>query len=112
MFGREQRKRNAPRQPSYGRAEILDIEGRPVQHCILREISETGAYIIPDNPKTLPKVCEIWVPHLNLSVRATVRWSKKGGVGLEFEKPIAASQLPGKNKGLGNGDKIRRIFTV
>ena len=112
MFGREQQKRNAPRVPSYGRAEILDIEGRPVQHCLVKEISQTGAYILPDNPKTVPENCEIWIPHLSLSIKATVRWRKKGGVGLEFDKAVDASQLSGKDKGLGNGDKIRRIFNI
>ena len=95
MFGREQQDRNAPRLPSYGRAEILDTEGRPVQQCLVKEISRSGANIIPDDPKTLPDVCEIWIPHLNLTIRAHVRWRKKKRAGLEFDKPIAASQLVG-----------------
>jgi len=99
MFGRRKKNRGDVRLPTYHPAEILDINGSAIQHCILREISKTGAYIIPDNPNTVPKVCEIWVPHLSLSVRATVRWSKKGGVGLEFEKPIAASLLVETDKG-------------
>ena len=98
MFGRQQQKRNAERLPSYGPAEILDTEGRPIQHCLVKEISTSGVYIIPDDPKALPEVCEIWIPHLKLSVNATVRWRKKGGAGLEFDKPIAASQLGGTEK--------------
>ena len=93
MFSRQQQKRNALRLPSYGHAQILDIDGRPVQQCIVNEISRTGANIIPDEPKTLPQVCEIWIPHLELTVRAHVRWRRKNRVGLEFEKPIAASLL-------------------
>ncbi len=91
MFGRKKKNRSTMRVPTFETAEILDINGSAVQHCTVREISRTGAYIVPDNPKTLPKVCEIWIPHLNISVKAIVRWSKKGGAGLEFEKPIAAS---------------------
>ena len=79
--------------PSYGRVEIRDTEGRPVQQCLVKEISRTGAYIIPDNPKTLPDVLEIWIPHLDLSIKATVRWRKKGGAGLEFDRPVEASRL-------------------
>ena len=90
MFGPRQKKRNAPREPSFGRAEIFDIQGRAIQPCLVKEISKTGAYIIPDNIKTLPEDCEIWIPHLDLSIKATVRWRKKGRAGLEFDKPIAA----------------------
>lgn len=97
MFGRQHQKRNAPRLPSFGRAEILDTEGRPVQQCLVKEISRTGVNIIPDDPKTLPDVCEIWIPHLDLTLMAHVRWRKKGGAGLEFDKPIAASRLVGSD---------------
>jgi hypothetical protein len=101
MFGRQRqrKKRNAPRLPSFGRAEILDIEGRPVQHCLIKEISRTGANIIPDNPGTLPEVCEIWIPHLGLSLKAYTRWRKKDRAGLQFDKPIAALRLAGTDKG-------------
>ena len=112
MFGRQQKSRKSPRLPSYGRAEILDTEGWSVQQCLIKEISQTGANIIPDDPKTLPEACEIWIPHLELTLRAHVRWRKKNRAGLEFDKPVAASRLVGNGKGLGNGDKIRRIFTV
>jgi hypothetical protein len=103
MFGRQQQKRSAPRLPSFGRAEILDAEGRPIHQCVVKEISRTGAYIIPDDPKTLPDVCQIWIPHLELKVTAHVRWRKKGGVGLEFVKPIAASRLVETGKGWETG---------
>jgi len=105
MFGqqRHQRDRNAPRLPSFGRAEILDIEGRPVQQCLIKEISRTGANIIPDNLETLPEVCEIWIPHLDLTLKARVRWRKKKKTGLEFEKPIAASRLVGTDTGWETG---------
>ena len=107
MFGRQrqrqQKNRNAPRLPSYGRVEILDIEGRPVQQCVIKEISRTGARIIPDDTKTLPEVCEIWIPHLDLTLRAHVRWCKKNMAGLEFDKPIAASRLVGTDKGWETG---------
>lgn len=93
MFGRQKKIRGEVRLPTYHPAEILDTNGSAIQQCLVREISRTGAYIIPDDPKTLPKNCEIWIPHFNLSVKATVRWSKKGGAGLEFDKPVAASQL-------------------
>ena len=93
MFGRQQQNRNAPRLPSYGRAEILDAEGRPVQQCLVKEISRTGANIIPDDPKTLPEVCEIRIPHLDLTLKAHVRWRKKNRAGLEFDRPIATSEL-------------------
>lgn len=103
MFGREQKNRNAPRLPSFGRAQILDIEGRPAQQCLIKEISRTGANIIPDDPKTLPEVCEIWIPHLDLTLKAHVRWRKKKRAGLEFDKPIAASRLVGTEKNWGTG---------
>lgn len=95
MFRRQQQTRNAPRLPSFGRAEILDTDGRPVQHCIVKEISRTGANIVPENPETLPDVCEFWVPHLDLTVRAFVRWRRKNRAGLEFAKPVAATRLVG-----------------
>lgn len=98
MFGRQHKKRKSPRLPSYGRAEILDIQGRPVQQCFIKEISRTGANIIPDDPKVFPEVCEIWIPHLNLTLRANVRWRRKKRFGLEFDKPIAASRLVEKNR--------------
>jgi hypothetical protein len=99
MFGREQKNRNAPRLPSFGRAQILDIEGRPVQQCLIKEISRTGANIIPDDPKTLPDVFEIWIPHLDLTLRAQIRWRKKNRAGLEFDESIAASRLVEKGWG-------------
>ena len=40
------------------------------------ELSTTGAHITTDDPKALPKVCEIWIPHLDLSIKASVRWRK------------------------------------
>ena len=98
MFGRQQQDRNAPRLPSFGRAEILDTEGRPVQQCLVKEISRTGANIIPDDPKTLPEVCEIRIPHLNLNLTAHVRWRKKNRAGLEFDRPIAAWRLVGSGQ--------------
>ncbi len=103
MFGRQKKSRNAVRLPTIGRAAILDTEGRPIQHCLLKQLSTTGAYITTDDPKTLPKVCEIWIPHLDLSIKATVQWRKKGEAGLEFDKPIAASQLVGSDKGWETG---------
>lgn len=93
MFGRRKKGRSAARLPTYGPAEILDLEGRPVQHCLVKEISQTGANIIPDDSKTLPKVCEIWIPHLKLTIKAHVRWRRKKRAGLEFDKPITASQF-------------------
>ncbi len=103
MFGRQQQDRNAPRLPSFGRAEILDTEGRPVQQCLVNEISRTGANITPDDPKTLPEVCEIRIPHLNLNLTAHVRWRKKNRAGLEFDKPIEASRLVEKGNGWDTG---------
>ena len=103
MFGRQQQNRNASRLPSFGRAEILDTEGRPIQQCVVKEISRTGANIIPDDPETLPEVCEIWIPHLNLTLKAHVRWSKKNRAGLEFDKPIEASRLVEKGNGWDTG---------
>lgn len=106
MFGHQQKpvNRRAARLPSYGRAEILDIEGRPVQQCLIKEISRTGANIIPDDPDKLPEVFEIWIPHLDLSVKARLRWRKKNRAGLEFEQPIAASRLvePGTSWNTGS----------
>ncbi len=103
MFGRQQQTRNAPRLPSFGRAEILDTKGRPVQQCLIKEISRTGANIILDCPNTLPEVCEIWIPHLDLTLKAHVRWCKKNRAGLEFDKPIAASRLVESDKGWETG---------
>jgi hypothetical protein len=99
MFGRQRQKRSAPRLPSFGQAQILDLEGRPVQQCLVKEISRTGANIVPDDAKTLPDMCEIWIPHLDLTLKAHVRWRKKKSAGLEFEKPIAASRLLGAEQG-------------
>ena len=105
MFGRkrQQKNRNAPRLPSFGPAEILDTEGRPVQQCLVKEISRTGANITPDDPKTLPEVCEIWIPHLKLKLKAHVRWRKKDRAGLEFDRPIAASQRVEPDRGWQTG---------
>ncbi len=89
--------------PNYGTVEISDIEGRPVRHCLIKDVSRTGANITLDDPKALPEVCEIWIPHLKLSAKAHVRWRKKKRVGLEFDKPIAASRLVGPDKGWETG---------
>ena len=93
MFGRQQQNRNARRLPSFGPAQILDTEGRPVQQCLIKEISRTGANITPDDPNTLPEVCEIRIPHLKLNLTAHVRWRKKNRAGLEFDRPIEGRQL-------------------
>jgi len=99
MFRRQQQNRNAPRVPSYGRAQILDIEGRPVQQCVVKEISRSGANIVANDPKSLPRDCEIWIPHLNLSVKAHVRWRKKDRAGLQFDKPLSDLQLGATGQG-------------
>ena len=93
MFGRQQQDRSARRLPSFGPAEILDTDGRPVQRCMVKEISRTGANITPDDPETLPEICEIRIPHLKLNLTAHVRWHKKNRVGLEFDRPVAASRF-------------------
>ena len=92
MFGRRHRTRNAARIPSFGRGQILDIYGRPLQECLIKEISCTGANIVPDDPKAMPEGCEIWIPHLDISVRAHVRWRKKDKVGLQFDQPVVVPQ--------------------
>ena len=93
MFRRRHKIRNAPRLPSFGPGKILDLEGRPVQDCLVKEISQTGVNIVPDDPKTLPATCEIWIPHLSIKAKAHVRWNKKNRAGLEFDKPLSFSQL-------------------
>lgn len=103
MFGRQHKKRNAERYPSFGRAEILDVEGRPIQECLIKEISQTGAYIITEDPKLLPEACEVWIPHLKLTVKAHVRWRKKNRAGLEFDRPVTDAQLAGSGDGWETG---------
>jgi hypothetical protein len=57
-----------------------------VTSCVVRNVSETGAWIDVDDALWVPAHFEIEVPHLRLHVCAKVVWRRENAIGVTFEK--------------------------
>lgn len=94
-------KRKSRRRPIRYTAWLMVAPGE-LQGCLLSDISDTGARIDIDDPKTVPERFLLWLS-VNGSAQRTCRvvWRKPHQIGVRFELRLAdadrASLLPKLN---------------
>jgi hypothetical protein len=78
--GRE--KRNAPRADVLGHALIVSPRGKA--HCVIRDLSATGAKLAVSRRLKLPQEFDLYLVQAKSTRRVIVRWREGDFAGVEF----------------------------
>jgi hypothetical protein len=71
--------------PSNVRQNAKIVIGATLMHCVIRDLSHSGAGIVVENPEALPKDFHLYYVADRLRVRsAQLRWYKNGSAGVSF----------------------------
>src|ERR1022692_1234352 len=84
----EQRK--SPRQRTYKVARIAFQGGRALNHCLVRDLSDTGACLALENPIGIPDSFNLVFDSGERSRMCEVVWRNKKQIGIEFRRGDAA----------------------
>ncbi len=84
----EQRK--SPRQRTYKVARIAFQGGRALNHCLVRDLSDTGACLALENPIGIPDSFNLVFDSGERSRICEVVWRNKKQIGVEFRRGDAA----------------------
>lgn len=85
--------RRAQRTRTFLGARAVFNSGLSSVECQVRDLSETGAKLIVDEPSYLPEEFQLEVPRRGLSCKAKVRWRSSDAVGIQFvDQPATADE--------------------
>ena len=85
-------KRAAQRLRSFLDGNAIVNHRQPPLHCLLRDISATGARLEVSNAVLLPELFDLYVPQKDTTYRVRITWRAEGELGVEFEQAQAQGQ--------------------
>jgi len=77
--------RNAVRQRTFLKGTLYYDNRRASIECVIRDISETGARLHFEHEVTVPDNVELFIPHKQQTLRASVRRREANEIGIAFE---------------------------
>ena len=76
------------RKDAYEAVEINCKAGHGSTVGVLKDISGVGALIRIYQAETLPSEINLWIPALQKSIPASIRWRKGHDMGVRFDSPV------------------------
>jgi hypothetical protein len=67
---------------------------RTTVECVIRNLSDTGAYVEFDDPAVLPEIVDLLIAKKNRAFTARVAWRQPNGVGLAFRAVDKEAPMP------------------
>ena len=77
--------RVAPRLKTLLAARINFNNGQSALHCLIRNLSDTGAKLIVSAAVTLPECFDLIIPQKSVTRRARIAWRRGEEIGVRFE---------------------------
>ena len=85
-------RRGLRRSKSFLRGFVYISRKRGALACLIRDLSDNGARIIFSENVMVPETVELYIPQREQTLRARVKWRRKGEIGLAFADAARAPQ--------------------
>lgn len=85
-------RRGSRRSKSFLRGFVYISRKRGALACLVRDFSDNGARIIFSENVMLPDMVELYIPQREQTLRARVKWRRKGEIGLSFADAARAPE--------------------
>ena len=80
----DQKPKIAPRQRTFLKGTVYYDNRRASMECVIRDMSESGARLTFDHPATVPDNIELFIPHKQVTLRASVQRRGSNELGIAF----------------------------